>query len=356
MRLLVKSLNGSCFEVEVKAEDTVADLKKQIQIVKGDVYPATQQMLVYQGKVLKDDAITLQDIQVSEHSFVVIMLSKNKNKKPPCPADGETSTNNSTSPDNNLDMKMKGGAIIQRILDIGGGSWDRDNVVRALRAAHNNPERAVDYLYSGIPVPEPEHEHEQAQVVQPESGASVDGEAANPLQPQAQPEPVPSSSSSGPNANPLNLFPRSLPSAGGVGTGTLDFLRNNPQFEVLRAMAQANPHLLQPIIEELGIQNPQLLGLIQGHQAEFHRLITDSVLQGDGHQQENIDRDHLARAGDIAQQQPQEITVTVTAEEREAIERLEGMGFDRETVQQVFFACNKNEEVAANYLLDHMDD
>lgn len=37
---------------------------------------------------------------------------------------------------------------IQQILDMGGGSWDRDTVVRALRAAFNNPERAVEYLYS----------------------------------------------------------------------------------------------------------------------------------------------------------------------------------------------------------------
>lgn len=39
-------------------------------------------------------------------------------------------------------------STVQQILDMGGGSWDRDTVVRALRAAFNNPERAVEYLYS----------------------------------------------------------------------------------------------------------------------------------------------------------------------------------------------------------------
>jgi len=39
-------------------------------------------------------------------------------------------------------------ATIQQILDMGGGSWNRETVVRALRAAFNNPERAVEYLYS----------------------------------------------------------------------------------------------------------------------------------------------------------------------------------------------------------------
>lgn len=37
---------------------------------------------------------------------------------------------------------------VQQILEMGGGSWDRDTVIRALRAAYNNPERAVEYLYS----------------------------------------------------------------------------------------------------------------------------------------------------------------------------------------------------------------
>lgn len=33
--------------------------------------------------------------------------------------------------------------------------------------------------------------------------------------------------------------------------------------------------------------------------------------------------------------------------------QLEQMGFDRDLVLEVFFACNKDEQLAANYLLDH---
>lgn len=39
-------------------------------------------------------------------------------------------------------------STVQQIIDMGGGTWDRDTVLRALRAAFNNPERAVEYLYS----------------------------------------------------------------------------------------------------------------------------------------------------------------------------------------------------------------
>lgn len=38
--------------------------------------------------------------------------------------------------------------MVQQIMEMGGGSWDKETVTRALRAAYNNPERAVDYLYS----------------------------------------------------------------------------------------------------------------------------------------------------------------------------------------------------------------
>lgn len=388
MKIFVKTLKGTSFDVEVKPEDTVFDVKMKIETVQGsDVYPAAQQMLIYQGKVLKDDT-TLEENKVAENSFVVIMLTKNKRptgegstrstaptKAPqssaptpavtpatapqtavpisteptpapapaptPAPASASVSSVSATSESgvyghaaSNLVAGNNLEGAIQQILDMGGGTWDRDTVVRALRAAYNNPERAVEYLYSGIP--------EQAEV-QPVARAPGNGQAANsPTQmPQpTQPAPV---TSSGPNANPLDLFPQGLPDvgSGAAGAGSLDFLRNSPQFQVLRAMVQANPQLLQPMLQELGKQNPQLVRLIQEHQADFLRLINEPVQGGEGN------------LGDqLAGLMPQ--SIQVTPEEREAIERLEAMGFDRAIVLEVFFACNKNEELAANYLLDHM--
>ncbi|WRX15241.1 Ubiquitin-like domain - like 5 [Theobroma cacao] len=420
MKIFVKTLKGSHFDVEVKAEDVVSDVKKNIETVQGaDVYPAAQQMLIHKGKVLKDDT-TLAENSVTENSFIVIMLTKNKSSSgegstastapttkapqasvpPPAPTPASTAPVATTAPaapvtesapvasstparapafpllalyfynilnnvsGNRSESDVYGQAAsnlvagshlegaIQQILDMGGGTWDRDIVVRALRAAYNNPERAVEYLYSvstfprsylktekfgnsGIP--------EQAEVP-PVARAPVVGQATNPpAQPQqpAQASPVPTS---GPNANPLDLFPQGLPNmgaGGGAGAGTLDFLRNSQQFQALRAMVQANPQILQPMLQELGKQNPHLMRLIQEHQADFLRLINEPAEGGEG----NI-------LGQLAEAMPQ--AVQVTPEEREAIERLEAMGFDRATVLQVFFACNKNEELAANYLLDHM--
>ncbi|KAL0408851.1 UNVERIFIED_CONTAM: Ubiquitin receptor c [Sesamum radiatum] len=392
MKIFVKTLKGTHFEIEVKPEDTVrvlflrnlrlvADVKKTIESTQGaDTYPATQQMLIHQGKVLKDGT-TLEENKVAENSFVVVMLTKNKGsagegsttssaptaKTPqtsaaptptpasttqqtpaaiaaPAPAPALAPAPSPARASNTSDVYGQAASnlvagnnlegAVQQILDMGGGTWDRDTVVRALRAAYNNPERAVEYLYSGIP--------ESAEA--PPTSASVpSGQAANvPAQTQqaAQPAAVPSA---GPNANPLDLFPQGFPSVGSNagGANTLDFLRNSPQFQALRAMVQANPQILQPMLQELGKQNPQLVRLIQEHQADFLRLINEPVEGGAGNILEQL-------AGAMPQ------AIQVTPEEREAIERLEAMGFDRALVLEVFFACNKNEELAANYLLDHI--
>lgn len=51
-------------------------MKNAIESKQGaSVYPALQQILIYQGKVLKD-ATTLEENNVAENSYVVIMLSK----------------------------------------------------------------------------------------------------------------------------------------------------------------------------------------------------------------------------------------------------------------------------------------
>ncbi|PSR89379.1 Ubiquitin receptor RAD23b like [Actinidia chinensis var. chinensis] len=370
MKLTVKTLKGSHFEIRVQPTDTIMAVKKNIEDVQGkDNYPCGQQLLIHNGKVLKDES-TLVENKVSEDGFLVVMLSKSKtlgssgasstqpviqptsNPTPAPEAPVQAPTPGSTSSASNVATanapsdtyghaasNLVAGSnleeTIQQIMDMGGGTWDKETVTRALRAAYNNPERAVDYLYSGIPeaaevaVP---GAHFPANQAASEGGGSGAAAAA----------PV----SGVPNSSPLNLFPQETISGGaggGGGLGPLDFLRNSQQFQALRSMVQANPQILQPMLQELGKQNPQLLRLIQENHAEFLQLINEPV---DGSE------------GDLFDQPEQEMphAISVTPAEQEAIERLEAMGFDRALVIEAFLACDRNEELAVNYLLENAGD
>ncbi|XP_027344628.1 ubiquitin receptor RAD23b-like isoform X2 [Abrus precatorius] len=368
MKLTVKTLKGSHFEIRVQPSDTVMAVKKNIEDVQGkDNYPCGQQLLIHNGKVLKDET-TLVENKVSEDGFLVVMLSKSKTlgsagassvqsasnpsttistsnstPAPPPPIQTQAANNSTSGTDattTNVSADTYGQAAsnlvagsnleqtIQQIMDMGGGNWDRDTVSRALRAAYNNPERAIDYLYSGIPeaaevaVPVPHYPGSQTTETAGISAGAVPG---------------------APNSSPLNMFPQEAISGTGAGLGSLDFLRNNPQFQALRSMVQSNPQILQPVLQELGKQNPGLLRLIQEHHAEFLQLINEPV---DGSE------------GDIFDQPEQDMphAINVTPAEREAIGRLEAMGFDRASVIEAFLACDRDEQLAANYLLENAGD
>ena len=49
-------------------------------------------------------------------------------------------------------------------------------------------------------------------------------------------------------------------------------------------------------------------------------------------------------------------TIQMTEEEKAAVDRLEAMGFNRIECIQAFFACDKNEALAANFLLENAGD
>ncbi|XP_039130681.1 ubiquitin receptor RAD23b-like [Dioscorea cayenensis subsp. rotundata] len=379
MKLTVKTLKGSHFQIEVQPSDTVMAVKKNIEEAQGkESYPCGLQLLIYSGKVLKDES-TLEENNIGEEGFLVVMLSKSKSSGPagssavtqnkssgsagssavtqpsaaaapnqppivdtpsqaPSSADtasaieGTTTSGSSNAYGQAASNIVAGSNIepmVQHLMDMGGGNWDKETVQRALRAAYNNPERAVEYLYSGIPA--------SAEVAIPA--------ATNPLNQSSLGGNTTDAAVTGlPNSSPLDMFPQGAQNTGvGAGGGALEFLRNNQQFQALRAMVQANPQILQPMLQELAKQNPHLLRLIQEHHAEFLQLINEPV--------EGVE-------GDLFDQPEHEMpnSISVTPSEQAAIERLEAMGFDRPRVIEAFLACDRDEQLAANYLLEHAGD
>ncbi|KAL3344443.1 hypothetical protein AABB24_023735, partial [Solanum stoloniferum] len=77
MKIFVRTLVGTQFEIEVNPEHTVADVKKIINIALGQVfYSDAQQMRIhsYKGKILEDTK-TLEENDVAHNSFLVVIFS-----------------------------------------------------------------------------------------------------------------------------------------------------------------------------------------------------------------------------------------------------------------------------------------
>jgi len=60
----------------------------------------------------------------------------------------------------------------------------------------------------------------------------------------------------------------------------------------------------------------------------------------------------MGMGGAMPGMQPPQGGLQVTAEEMEAIKRLQGLGFSQGQAAQAYFACEKNEDNAANFLFD----
>uniref|UniRef100_A0A1I8EKE1 UV excision repair protein RAD23 n=3 Tax=Wuchereria bancrofti TaxID=6293 RepID=A0A1I8EKE1_WUCBA len=314
MLVTFKTIAQVSFEIELDPHLTIGEVKAKIAEEKGEVeYPTECQKLIYNGKVL-DDAQTVEEVMIDPSKFVVVMIARKKPIGAPVestpqpsnlqiPAGAQATTapvsvadSGPSTPQNPDGLTSEQEETAQAIVAMG---YPRDKVIRALRASFFNGDRAVEYLCSGIPEEEDLGGHQ-------ESAEHEEGERAQ-----------------------------------GLG---LDFLRQLPQFEQLRELVQSNPAILPQIIQQIAQSNPALMEAIQNNQEEFVNLLNNGSVGSGG--------------GGVAPPagEQRQVAIHVTEAERDAINRLKSMGFPEQLVIEAYFACDKNEDLAANYILARMDE
>ncbi|XP_059177613.1 UV excision repair protein RAD23 homolog B-like isoform X2 [Physella acuta] len=361
MIITLKTLQQQTFKMEVSPDISVKELKEKIEAEKGKEYPAAGQKLIYAGKIL-DDAKKVEEYRIEEKNFVVVMVTKPKpatvsvkavetpasseapgagaaaalqtsvaapseksgeTTSTPAPSSAptpETITGASTATgevrgdslqyaESNLVTGQAYENMVQQLMMMG---FERENVVRALRASFNNPDRAVEYLLGGIPHGADEGNQPSRPTEGSESNVSM---ASNPTS-----ENTGSSQTSDP----------------------LAFLRSQPQFQMMRQAIQENPHLLPPLLQQIGQNNPPLLQMISQNQERFVQMLNEP---DDGSEQD------VGQGAGGTTPPPGSGYISVTPEEKQAIDRLKALGFSEAMCIQAYFACDKNEDLAANFLL-----
>ncbi|KAJ5483730.1 hypothetical protein N7530_002976 [Penicillium desertorum] len=214
----------------------------------------------------------------------------------------------------------------------------RTDIDRAMRAAFYNPDRAIEYLLTGIPdnIQEQQQQQQQASETAPTGAAP-----AAPAAPSGGDEPHLNLFEAAAQAGGEGGRPRGAAGAGAAGgeaLGSLEFLRSNPHFQQLRQLVQQQPHMLEPILQQVAAGNPQIASIIGQNSDQFLQLLGEELEDEEG------------------ALPPGAQAISVTEEERDAIERLCRLGFPRDSVIQAYFACDKNEELAANFLFDQPDE
>ncbi|KJE98212.1 UV excision repair protein Rad23 [Capsaspora owczarzaki ATCC 30864] len=370
MRITVKTLQQTQFAIDVAETDSVVDFKTKIEAAQGAGYPVAGQKLIHSGHVLADDK-SIADYNMKENDFVVVMVTKPKAAPAAAPAPAPVAAAPAPAPvaapapapvaapapapapvaapapateapaaaaaaqeaavgANALVVDEDQERVILQLMEFG---FERDQVVRALRAAFNNPDRAAEYLFNGIP-----RHVEQALAQQIGGGAHQQQQPQQPQAQQQQQGQPTQTQAPAPAQLGGDLFAGDYEDEGDEGEdedadgpNPLEFLRSQPQFDQLRQLVQQNPNLLPPLLAQIGQANPQLLQAIDQHPQAFLRLLQEPAGGAPGAGQ-NV--------------------IRVTQEEHEAIARLEALGFSHHRVIEAYFACDKNENLAANLLFE----
>jgi len=342
----------------------VLDAKNKIKEIKG--YETHLQTVIFAGKVLETDSKALADYGVTEKSSLVVTVKRVKAPKPapapaaptpaaptaasaatsgtpvtpavnassmntppaapqhptgPPPAIGTTPVSSDPSMVAGEDLQ----AAVVRITEMG---FPEADVRLALRAAFNNPDRAVEYLMTSIP--------------------DIQDAAPTPVAAPSATRII-TSSADGANPNPVDISAADADGDGGISAqGALQELASDPSFQQLRQAVQAQPQLLPIILSQLAENRPEMFDLILQNQQEFMQLLGLGGEEGDEPMSGGEGANPLLASLGIP-------TVQLTPEDNESIERLVSMGFSRDSAIEAFLLCDKNEANAANYLLDSMD-
>ncbi|KAI8990095.1 ubiquitin family-domain-containing protein [Pilobolus umbonatus] len=362
LQLTIKTLQQKQFKLDVDSSDTILSVKEKIQESQG--HAVSQQKLIFSGQILVDSK-KVEDYKISEKDFLVVMVSKPKvsatsskitkpkettPKQEPIPAPqtsapvdtdmDSTTDNNNTTPVSppvvsppvmesvDSGSQLVTGAqldkVLQNMMEMG---FEREQCVRALRASYNNPDRAVEYLFNGIP----SNVLDEMSMNQ-QNATEVIEETTTPT--------TPTTNALTSGNEPMNLFTAAQQQRQQQQSAHAnpDFsnLRNTPHFQQIRQLVQTNPSLLQPFLHQLGQSNPELLRSINADPNGF----LQALLEGVEEEEEGSPPSGASM-------------IQVTQEEKDAIDRLVNLGFDRGSAIEAFIACDKNEEMAANYLFEH---
>lgn len=318
MKILVKNLKQVQYPVELdNAQITVQALKLIIQKVHN--LEENSLKLIFNGVVLEDNKL-LSDYKIQDGSILIMMLSKIKpihmNQSQPIP-NPQPSTEDKKEKEEEKQKEIKTKVNkpkketkqepekdytneVKPLVEMG---FEKEQALLAIKAAKGNIQLAVEYLYNGLPIEATQEEEEMEEEEEPQITEKDELKAAA---------------------------------------------------SVVKILYAQDPTSLEDLIMNLEESDPSLMKLIKDHEEEFQNLINEPINDED---LRNFDEFQKQLGGESQMGTPSHSeeysTIQITPEEAAAIQRLVNLcGLSEAEVTQAYFACDKNEELTANFLLE----
>ncbi|KAH3900399.1 Rad23p SCDLUD_003378 [Saccharomycodes ludwigii] len=340
--------------LEVSPQETISQVKEKLS--KSHDCDIDQIKLIFSGKVLQDSK-TIEGSKLNNNDQVIFMISKKKvSKKVIDPitkeGDGPVQSQENTSSSVQQEETHQQSSLpplpsqpvqqpapenleelIQRVLELG---FTREEAETALEASNYNPDAAVEILMMGVPLAtlRQQMQNSTSSSAPTANTGAVNTEAAN------QDDLFAQAAAAVEGSVPHDRAPGGTP--GTISLNVQDIMQ-------LRQIVNGDPEALAPFLENMSTRYPELTQQIQSNPELFLGMLLDG-LGG------NLpDTEEEAAGGEDLDLHSEEAPsnfpgVELSSEDEIAIGRLCELGFERSLVIQVYFACDKNEEIAANVL------
>ncbi|XP_076034206.1 UV excision repair protein RAD23 homolog A-like isoform X2 [Oratosquilla oratoria] len=306
--LTLKNLQQQTFTVDIDTTATVKQLKEKIEKEKGVDYPAVGQKLIYAGKILQDDT-TIDSYSIDEKKFLVIMVTKPKSPAPP------------------------------------PGPSDPTETAGAASESSTGAE--------GASAPESKDE-----------GATSEPASAGAAKPDSESTTPATTSSTSTSGTTTTTTPAAQPTGGSLSSAE-SFLVMGEEFnrmvenimemgyersEVERALRASynNPYAaVQYLIDGIPPNLEEPAGGGQVSAPAVGGGESDQSAEGEGDEGGGGGGGNQGSGRAV----PGQNAIIVSPQDRDAIERLKALGnFPEDVVIQAYFACEKNENLAAEFL------
>ena len=305
MKVIVKNLKKVTYETAIESEEiTIKNFKEEIERQHG--FKSETLKLLKEGIIL-DDSKKLKDYDIKEESIITMMITKAKIKNEKSENINNDNKEEKKEEEKKIEMKKEIKDYSKEINQLIEMGFSKNEVEISIKAALGNIDKAIDYLYKGIkniPINEENDKNEKKN-----------------------------------NENDLNI------------------LDNKNEIEiaasVVKILVTSKKYTLNQVLGLIQRNDSDLFKRIKEQEKLFVELLKNPISEED----KNIYNAYAKKIGlENFQKKNNNKTnkIKLSKSEFEAVKRLkEFANVSDYQAYEAYIACDKNEELAVNFLLEN---